>query len=267
MVIARDGEFRELTWQDLDPSNKHVKVGRTEVLGWIIGGLFVVLVFMLMAPVQQMVLSDEQLVAIYTRQYPWLNRCSEECEDLVNTAMLHQQTNCKTLTQWFNMERRKYMLEWRIAIDDRATSLGCSSFPRSMTAIEQSIRRTEVERRQRIAQLKMEKQQEIEAEQAAQIPRFEASMLEGGIRKFVYKFYQDPVDQDIMVMALTEEFFELPYRLQLQVAEVYWKKWASIRNQQEPEFPRLRLLNTDNDVIGGSPPEAATPIWIKQPGT
>jgi hypothetical protein len=256
-------DYREVDWDNPGTEQEQQAVAKTEAGGIIILAVLLLLGTLIFEPVRNIFLSEEQLLRKYARRYEWLNRCDEQCEQLVDTSIINLQVHCQTLTRWYYEEGRRDILSWQLAIDDRATFLGCPGFPKEIEEIKRDVAVRAEQVQEQIEEARAEQEIEQRAREAAQPERFAESIRSGALADYVLDLdHPDGSHQlDILVTAAWET---LPERLRRQYAEALWQKWAGIHAPRDFGSARIRLLNPAGTVIGGSPDGAATPIWIAE---
>lgn len=255
-------EIGEFDWSGEKEKRHEREVRRTEITGVIMLVIFVTLIGGSFIPFHQLFLSDEEMKKLYTPTFEWLNRCDDTCQANTNPRFLHGITDCDTLTKQYEEHRTNYNIEWRIAVDDRASFVGCPGFPKEMTKITQDgdAAVEAIQERQEVA-----RQEKVQIEKdmlSDQMPRYRQSLIEGNVRRFTLKFQQDTVDPETMVVVVSDMWLRQNEYLRRQIAEVLWQKWANIRSPLDPEKVRLMLVDASGKRVGGSPETTALPIWV-----
>lgn len=253
---------QEFDWSGEDEKRHAREVRRTEIMGIALFTILVVGLGAVFIPFNQLFLTEEEMQEMYTPSFEWINRCDEQCILNCNPRFLDTITSCATLAKEYQIERQNYNVDWRIAIDDRASFLGCEGFPKDMDTIlaDGQAAVAAIEARQR--KIREEKEALQREQESQQSDRFRQSLIDGSIRKYTLKFQQDPSDQDTMIIVVSNTWLRESQFLRRQIAEVFWQKWANIRNPLNTDSVRIRLLNSDNEEVGGSPQLSALPIWV-----
>jgi hypothetical protein len=256
-----------INWEDLETTDQVERISMMELTGWLIALGIVILLLILSVPFRWMVMSDKEIWEVYSgdavRMYPWMNRCDPLCESKVNAGGLNIQTNCNALEKLFREDRSNDLFEWRLAVDDRATSLGCPNFPKDIEEIRKSSEEDIRKLKEQIKQVQEERRLRREKEISEQPEHFARSLDDGDLLEIISNYYQDTYDENTMVVVANESWYREPCRLQKQIVQVMWQKWVNIRDPIHPNVPRIRILSPEGDVIGGSPPAAAYPIWYE----
>ena len=235
-------QYREVDWDDLD-ENVEQGMSWRELLAWCFALLVFFSLFLHLFPLDDLFLPPGELAAKYPRSHGWLNRCNIACEQEVNTDYLALQRQCSGLAALFADDRQPYLLSWRLAVDDRASSLGCEGFPHELRSIRSSVNQIEQDRGLAVEQNRFEREQRMLDEQAREISRYEQSLAEGRLLQFVGRIVQDPADPGTVTLTLTPAWDRLPETQRAQVQDVLWQKWALIHSPAEPAQSHVLLQN------------------------
>ena len=252
-------EFKEINW-DLDSIRANPVIRKTEIFIWaifLIGALILITVF---TSVGDMFLTQQQLLNRYTPPYPWLNRCDLDCIENIDTGYLNLQSHCSGLRALYSESQHSNLYDWRLAIDDRATSLSCEGFPKTLDTIATETNESLINNRRELNASQREKVKKLEDYIAHETLRFEQSLQAGDLTHLVYRFYQDLRDRDTMVITVTDEWSGQTLQMQRQVAQAIWQKWAAIHSPLEFERADIRLITIAGDIIGGS---AGGEVWME----
>lgn len=254
-------QYSAIQWEDLDTTDAVSRISVTEIIGWLIALVAAIVVIALSIPFQRMVMTEEEIEAKYGRRYNWLNRCNVRCESKVSVGKLHAQLHCTALAKWFDEPRNHSQIEWRLAVDDRATSLGCTGFPKEMSVIRKGAEAMVEKMDDNIDKVTEERKKSSEDLKAQIALRYMQSLQQGKVSHLIQRAYPDIYDDYTMVITIADAWYFQSPRLQKQAAEVLWQKWVNVKDPAYPNKPRIRILDPDGKVIGGSPAGAAFPIW------
>lgn len=256
-------EMGEFDWDGKKEEQHRREIRRVEIVGVVMFFVIVGGVVSLFIPFGDLFLTDEELAERYEFTHEWVNRCDEECRQHVNMRFVNALTDCEGLSKQYQMNRNNYLLDWRLAIDDRGASLGCEGFPKDMRTIVADTEATLQAEQQQLEVARIKEEEKERDREQSQWPLYRQSLRDGDVQKYVTKFQQDESDPSTMVIVVSNVWLIQNELLRKQIAEVMWQKWVNVRDPFAPESVRIRLLHPEGGVIGGSPPEAARPIWIK----
>lgn len=255
--------YRDIDWDDLGTEKEQSEIAKSEARGLVIFIVIALGISFMFESVRNILLTDPELLAKYTRTYEWLNRCDPECEKLVNVSLLDLQYNCKGLTNWYYEEGRRDIYSWQLAIDDRATFLGCPGFPKEIEQIKEDTQEREQKIEQQIEETRIERevaQAKLESEKKQ---RFFMSLKSSGLGRYVVDVQYEEGSNSIDIV-VSSAWDDIQIKLRRQYAQSMWQKWASYNTPTNPSSSRIRILNQIGDLIGGSPTLSATPIWIEE---
>ena len=234
-------QYREVDWDDLGGDARSQDMSWRELLAWCLGFVVLLTFILYLLPLNDLLLSPSELVAKHPRTYAWLNRCDVACEQDVNIEYLALQRQCGALTALYADDRQPQLLSWRLAVDDRASALGCEGFPHELGAIRSSVKQIEQDRGSIVEQTRYEREQLMLDAQAQEIARYEQSLAEGKLLQFVSRIAQDPSDAGRLILTVTPAWDRLPDSQRAQMQDVLWQKWALIHSPSEPTQSRIFL--------------------------
>ncbi|MDD3897192.1 MAG: hypothetical protein PHU04_05165 [Candidatus Peribacteraceae bacterium] len=234
-------QYREVDWDDLGGDAQPPTMSWREFLAWCSAVLVVFALILFFLPLRDLLLSPGELAAKYPRSYAWLNRCDTSCERDVNIDYLALQRQCSGLVALYSDDRQPRLLSWRLAVDDRASALGCEGFPHELRAIHSSVVQVEQNRGPLLEQARWEREQNMLDAQAQTVTRYEQSLAEGDLLQFVSRIVQDPSDPGIVTLTTAPAWDRLPASQRAQIQDVLWQKWALIHSPTEPEQSRIIL--------------------------
>ncbi|MDD5469932.1 MAG: hypothetical protein PHO92_04020 [Candidatus Peribacteraceae bacterium] len=232
-------QYREVDWDDLGGDAQPPTMSWREFLVWCSAVLVVFALILFLLPLRDLLLSPDELVAKYPRNYAWLNRCDMGCEQKVNTSYLALQRQCSGLTALFSDDRHPYLLFWRLAVDDRASALGCPGFPQDLRSLRSGARQAGQNSKLLEEKDRGEREQRMLDEEAQKVMRYEQSLAEGGLLQFVSRIVQDPADPGTMILTLVPAWDDLPESQRAQMQDVLWQKWALIYSPADPAQSRV----------------------------
>ncbi len=244
-------EYNEIKWDDLNKTDKRTALARrVELAGWLIGSILVVGALFSFFPWQDLFLSQSHLEEKYGAQaYAWLNRCDRDCASKVNASYLDAQRSCNALINLSTQENTQYLYEWRLAVDDRATSLGCVGFPQTLEAIHASAAETKKTLAQAEQSGRDAEQARLDAEKEQILTRFKQSVADGQLLHLLDQAVLDSTNQNSLRVTVTEDWFQQSAALQQQVADVLWQKWAAIRSPRNPQQAELQLQTASGVIL------------------
>lgn len=181
----------------------------------------------------------------------WLNRCDPACQSVLNVSHVGRVTSCIGLQNLFEEPQKNYPTEWKLLVDDRATFLGCSGFPKTMEEIGASERLAKQQSSVK-ASAQEQKAEEIRAIVADKQGRFEESVTESTLRSYIVHSWQSGNNAAEMNIQMSANFIRLPNAKKEQIAGVIWQKWANVYNHQNPYLALVIYYNSDIERIGTS---------------
>ena len=241
--------FREINWDDLkesapirmfNQSQVHISIAAFVILA--IGGLS-------LFPIGDLFLSQDELAQKYQRTYVWLNRCDMKCESKINVKFLHRQKICSGLMALYKEEHNTHLLEWRTAIDDRATALECLGFPRERTAIYSDTEVSIQMLQRRKDEVRIEKEERFRDQVAMEVQRYKKSLIDGNIDHLIDNAHLDSNDKNTMVITVSDAWLNQSDVQQKRVARVLWEKWANIHSFKNPEVSVVRLNTSEGKEL------------------
>jgi hypothetical protein len=72
------------------------------------------------------------------------------------------------------------------------------------------------------------------------------------------------VEDNELVIVVTDVWHEQPYQLRLQTAQNLWNLWAKIRSLRDPDEARIKLTDYNGNSVGGSRWLAGSLIWVQE---
>lgn len=200
----------------------------------------------------------------YSTMYTWLNLCQSSCQNNVNVELLDRMTDCKALNNLYYEPHDNFGYEWRLAINDRAASLGCVDFPKEIEVIKaESAQIVEQVKEQKIIQNNAN-QQKLLTELNAKQARFTQSIVDGNLTQYMVDSYQDSKNQDKMILVMTNVWEQMLQRKRMQLSVTFWQKWVNINNPNKPNLSFIELRNASGAIIGGSNTGDSSNIWVRR---
>jgi len=239
----------ELSWRDLQGSSEPEGMSRADWVGLAILVATLFLGVAALLPVRDLLASPAELAARYPRSPAWLNRCDTACEANVNTAFLDAQRHCGALVQLSADDNRTDLFAWRLAIDDRASALGCHGFPQPLAAIRSGVQAAVAANLQQGESIRKEREAQMQGLAAQELQRFEASLADGGLGAYVTRISRDPADPDLLILTVGPEWFAVPQGRQEQIADVLRQKWAVIHVPGQPTLAEILLVDSGGLLV------------------
>lgn len=256
--------YREISWQDLEKPSGLKRILPTEIYGWLIAGLLFFSMMLMLAPVQEMFFSDEELQAIYLRSHDWLNRCDQVCEQVVDVAMLAETSNCDRLQEMFTQPRPLDPREWKLAIDDRATSLGCSSFPKSLAFINETVLHAAAEEQEQIEEVTEQRAEGQEQRDSDVVQKFMSGVQQAGLHEYIRQATVRDGNEYLLEVVLNEPAWEKVFNnRRQQYVHVMWSKWVNAKSPRNHQLPKIRLYNIIGEEMGGSVDHELGKVWVR----
>ena len=235
----------------MDSIRAHPAIQKSEIFIWAIFLIGISILVLVFTPAKDMFLTQQQLLDKYAPLYPWLNRCDMECAGNVDAVYLDLQLHCNGLRALYGESQHSNLYDWRLAIDDRAASLNCAGFPKTLDTIALETRESKNNNYKQLMDSQREKVKKLEDYIAQEIPRFEQSLIAGDLTHLVSRFYQDIHDSDTMIITFTEEWFDLTSKMQNQISVVIWQKWAVLHSPLKFTKANISFIDINGDEIGG----------------
>ncbi len=231
-------QYREVDWDDLGGDEQPQSVSWRKFLVWCFAALFALASILFLLLPGDLRLPPDELAAKYPRSYAWLNRCDMACEQKVNTSYLALQRHCSALDVLFSDHRHPYLFFWRLAVDDRASALGCPGFPRDLRSLRSGAQQAGQTSKSLEEKERGEREQRMLDEQSQKVMRYEQSLAEGRLLQFVSRIVQDPADPGTVTITLAPAWERLPESRRTQMQDVLWQKWAVIYSPANPTQSR-----------------------------
>ena len=229
--------YREVEWDHLETDVEQGNLARKEMIGWIITIVLLCGAGFLFDPVRNLFLTDEELLRKYARNFAWLNRCDVQCEDLINIQLLDLQRDCRTLNKWFYEEGRREPYSWKLAVDDRATDLGCMGFPKEIEDIDAIQDQQTQEKQEQIVQTRIEREEKLRLKQ-------------GQLQTVVEKVEWDPeVNSDLIRVTVTKRWLTMNSQIKDQYAVSIKQKWAQIHSISGSNRAIVELVTAGGTLI------------------
>jgi hypothetical protein len=254
----------ELSWQDLGESKAsswewtwHHTIGAVLIVCTVLSTAVLVL------PIRDLLSSPATLALKYTRTPAWLNRCDEACARTLHVAYLDGQQHCSALTQLWQEENHADVLAWRLAIDDRASFLGCPGFPRSLADMRAGVVNDAQDRRDQEESVRFQREQESLDAAVQTVQRYERSLSEGDLSQYVERSAQDPIDRNMLFVTVTTPWLELPRDQRLRITETLWQKWAIISTPADPWESSVMFVNSEGALLGEAP-SGSENVWLAE---
>lgn len=248
MSLEKFENFGELSW---DEENKPQKIHQHPAAKKIIIGLGVFSFFLVFFIAQYMYNNTENLYD----EYFWLNRCGAQCQKYVLIDRIDKNTNCDSLYNLYHEEQKNYPLYWRLAVDDRSTSLGCKGFPKTMTQIKAEAAKVAAEKIAKQAAIKEERSLDLQNDIHNKQPRFMQSMVDGNLMNYVVTSSPSAINPANITIVVSQVFLDLPLHTKEQLASTIWQKWANINTPKRPTASTISLYNSANELVGESDPK------------
>ncbi len=243
-------QFQNINWDNLERDATPEEVKHIEKRGWAMTFAVVLAVLSVGIVVREMMLTQTEILSVYSETIPWVNRCSKACQEQVNIGYLESVDECTALQQLYDQEAENQLLNWRQAVDDRASYMGCAGFPKTQATIEEDTRIVlEKQQAQREEAIRVQVE-ETRKHEAAKLPRFEQAVFEGELKKFILQTERDEQNPLLMRVTLKANWFTQKQSLQEQMATVMWQKWVNVAAPRSPESVRLQFLAPDGYVVG-----------------
>ena len=256
-------DYREVDWDHLETTHEQGDVAKTEAAGLVILAIILIGLSFFFEPVRNMFLSDAQLLEKYARRYPWLNRCDLNCEQLVDVTIIDLQYQCQTLTRWYYEEGGRDIYSWQLAIDDRATYLGCPGFPKEIQQIKQDVVVREEKEQARQEEVQAERAAEQRALEVKQQERFAENLRSANLSRFVVSL-NHPEGSSTIEITMNANWNQLSSDVRRKYGQSMWQQWVAVYAPSDPRRARIRILNAFGVPIGGSPEGDAAPIWVAE---
>jgi hypothetical protein len=240
-------EYKEVNWDDPDVVKQLGKIHRSSVLAWILGFSFFVLLVAIVALPGRLFLSASDLALQEQRRYNWLNRCDRSCEKGLQLSFLHQQKSCAGLEALYGETVHSRLFYWRLALDDRASSLGCPSFPKPLSQIRAESRQALDAASERRMEHRTEGEEAMRRAQEQVFERYLQSLQEGGLSRFVSSVEQD--DFRVLVV-LSDRWEALADTRKQTMADALWQKWASIVSPRNLQKAQITLFSASGATLG-----------------
>jgi hypothetical protein len=253
----------ELSWDDLGDKKEEWHWTMHHTVGAVLICVAIVAAAVLVLPIRDLLSSPAELAEKYPRSPAWLNRCDPGCARRINVSFIENLRSCEGLAKHFNDESRSDLLAWRLAIDDRASSLGCPGFPRTFSSIREGVQIDTSVRLEEEETVRHEREQQALDFAAQEIQRYEQSLQQGGLSQYVDRVIQDPVDRDTLYLTVNNTWHAQPREDRLQLAEVLWQKWAVIHSLLVPTQSSVLLVDSEGALLGEVPGDGET-VWLAE---
>jgi hypothetical protein len=183
------------------------------------------------------------------KPYAWLNRCNIQCQKVVNIHHVDQIGSCIGLTNLFNEPQQNFPVDWRLAVDDKASSLGCSGFPKTIEEIESVVQKIAEQTVQVDTKIE-QKRQEVREQLSKKNERFEESMNEKTLRGYIAQSNQSTARASEMQIVMTANFWRLNPVKQEEILNTVWQKWAVIYDHRNTTETTVTIYDTENILKG-----------------
>ena len=231
--------YREVDWDDIGSDSHASNLSSGEALAWAISLIIIFGFIMYFVPFKDLLITSDELVAKYPRSHEWLNRCDISCEGDINVSYLAEQRTCSALNSLFSDDSHPNLFSWRLAIDDRASAIGCAGFPNDINSLSIVVQQNADGRDAVIEQERLDREQSTLDEKAMEIQLYERSLSEGDLLKFISSVARDSSDLDTVILTTTSAFDDIAIDDYDQIADVIWQKWAVIHSPRNPEQSKI----------------------------
>lgn len=231
--------YREVDWDDIGSDSHASNLSWGEALAWAISLIIIFGCLVYFIPFKDILLTSDELVAKYPRSHEWLNRCDLSCEGDINVSYLAEQRTCTALNSLFSDDSHPNLISWRLAIDDRASEIGCAGFPNDINSLSIVVQQNSDDRDAAIEQERLDREQRTLDAKVMEIQRYERSLSEGDLLKFISSVARDSSDMDTVILTTTPAFNDIAINNYDQIADVIWQKWAVIHSPRNPEKSKI----------------------------
>lgn len=102
------------------------------------------------------------------------------------------------------------------------------------------------------------------AREADPVNRFIKRLAKAGVGSELIDTVSYDSDPKWIKVTVANGWHLAPYQLRLQAAQNLWKLWAGIASPSEPDNARIKLVDYNDNEVGGSRVIAGSMIWVQE---
>ena len=72
------------------------------------------------------------------------------------------------------------------------------------------------------------------------------------------------IEGDFLMITVSNDWHRANYQIRLQIAQSLWGLWASIASPEQPDKARIKIVDYNKNVVGGSRALGGSLIWVQE---